>query len=274
MNLAGWFDLYLSKDASREIRNFVLPSPDFEGQHGDIFVERLRIDKTGDHGRPRYLLFISDLSEEIRSGFVRELSNALREDFDRLMRARQQEEVRDVIDRVRHICKKMESTYKSSSEVLNGYEKDRPVPEVQDHDVIAKKPPRSTFRWIRSAVILALCVIAGSYVISYFAFVKTIEELREVREILPTLTGAIDKQVTSIYTEMTDIHAEMESLDSSLKEIKETTKDLEDITLREMKKLLKSISARIEKLENKNSVDNNERNNESQDALQNPSDAE
>lgn len=162
------------------------------------------------------------------------------------------------------------------------------MPGVQDHNVTAEKPPRNTFRWIRSAAILVLCIVTGSYVVSYLTFGNMIEELRETREALPTLVSTMGKQVTSIHTEVADIHTEMKSLESSLEGIEETlsevqgdlttirtrTKGLKDTILREMKNQLKDILKRIEELESGDSVINNESNNRSQDASQTPQDVE
>ena len=111
MNLAGWFDLYLSRGGSAAVKGYFPPSPGFVGRDGDVVVERLvDVIPGGDQGRTRYLLYITDasMSETKRRVFQSRLLEAAGREIDTLMRADNQVEASDLVDRVRAKCEELE----------------------------------------------------------------------------------------------------------------------------------------------------------------------
>ena len=119
MNLAGWFNLYVSQRASPGLRGFVVRDPEFKGRAGDVLVQRLVEPLPGvDRGRNRYLLYITDamMPESARGEFRERLLQLAGTEVDALMHADNQLESADLVDRIRAVCAEVEATLVEGSD--------------------------------------------------------------------------------------------------------------------------------------------------------------
>ena len=170
VNIGGIFDLYVSSTASRELRECALPSVAVVGDWGPAFVERLRMDTLADHGRPRYLLLLTEsfVPDYLRRHIVAELEDAVGEELDRLIIAQGQSEVRDIERRVFDACEKIDASVDRYRDIV---ERER-LEEMRRR----RGPFRFTnegigpFSWLIGAwpLVLAMCgVLVGMQVVTY-----------------------------------------------------------------------------------------------------------
>ena len=113
VNIGGAFDLYVSPAASDELRN-AAPDPynsEPRSSRERVNVDLLRYEETADYGRSRCLLLLTErkVDTERREGLKAKLELELSVAFDRVMRARNKDEVDDETARIYRACKSLDS---------------------------------------------------------------------------------------------------------------------------------------------------------------------
>ena len=110
VNLGGILDLFVSEGAPPGLRNFDPPTCETETCVDDIVLIPIRYVQGADYGRPRNLLLMtsSSMSKGERNRLRDSLIELLGGDFDRVMAARNREQVADARTRIIEVCERLE----------------------------------------------------------------------------------------------------------------------------------------------------------------------
>ena len=113
VNIGGIFDLYVSKTASRDLRAFSPPTDLTEGPSENVFVDILRFHESADYGRVRHLILLThgDLDGKERMCIRTYLEHRLTREFDKLMEARNRQNVADDRRQIYVTCEHLDNNF-------------------------------------------------------------------------------------------------------------------------------------------------------------------
>ena len=117
VNIGGAFDLYVSGNASADLRNFSPAAELQEGEVDRVHLTLLRYDVAADYGRARYLILLTEarVAGEVRSRVREYLEGQLESEFDHLVSARSRGSVANDRERVANVCEAMYNLWQAGA---------------------------------------------------------------------------------------------------------------------------------------------------------------
>ena len=266
VNVGGVFELYCSPSASDVLRNFV-PRANHQNDASAILnVDTIRSDETADYGRARYILLLTEraLSKSQRSLIRRNMENALDAEFDRIMVAKNRDEIAIDRRRIRRVCDQFDSSWLNSAKYaaedplhfqddladssLNGSNvesKPRPTP-TGTADRAASAPPSSSgldppkgstaarcksSRFLANAVLTTIIVAIGVAVVYFFVYPS--HNLLKVVVNLEGRIAALQRSVGEMQTQSTSLayKSDVVRIDNVLVSLNSNIRSLESIVL-------------------------------------------
>ena len=269
VNIGGVFDLYCSPSASDALRNFV-PRANHQSDASAILnVDTIRSDETADYGRARYIQLLTEvsLSKSQRSLIRRNIENALDAELDRIMAAKNRDEISIDRRRIRHVCDQFDSSWLKSSKYATEnprhFQEDRTDPspngskaegEPQPTRTVANEPAEHAARapsssstpapprgstttrrkssgFLANAILTTIIVTIGVAVVFFFVYPS--HDLFKLVLNLERRIAALQRSVNEMQAQTTDLayKSDVVRIDSVLVSLSSNIKSLESVVL-------------------------------------------